>query len=398
MSELGLITVGTCAESPVALEVLFFHGLGGDAHASWGGPDESGYWPSWLLLDAKGVDVFSINYAAPKFHVNGKIANMPMYDKALEICDYLVSSGIGKKPLVVICHSLGGLLIKQILRVCQDSEDKNFQKLFENIRGVIFLATPHDGSGMADLVQCFPVLGSSKIVEAMEQDGANLRDLKAWFSKTAVDREIRIKSYYEMKPTNGVVIVGQNSANPDVHGSTVVAADADHVSIAKPTNSKSPVYRGVVQFIKDCAKDVAAPVGNNPRINFLDEEIDRYKVQLDRLDLDEKLCLGGRDFEIPDARRKREAFDKRLKKHAAQRSAQEFFTSLLSQVETRFRLHVYPHIVSGADMMVINSAIQEHIVNPITKDHGSADGVNAALIDEMIYYLTGLCNIRWHHE
>ena len=399
MSELGLTKVGECTEQPVELEILFFHGLGGDAEKSWGGPGQPGFWPAWLLDDLKGVAIYSLGYIAPKFHTTGKDANMPMYDKASELCDYVTKSGLGKKPLVIICHSLGGLLVKQIMRNCDGSLDKHHQALIENVRGVVFLATPHDGSVGSDLVKHFPILNNSQIVQAMQSDDAGLRDLKQWFSKAAYDRSVLVKAYFETKPMIGsTLLVGQNSANPDVHGCTPVAADADHTTIAKPVNKNAGVYKGVVQFIADCQKEAIEPVTNNPEVNLLEDEIEKYRTQLDRMDLEEKLSRGGRDFEIPDARRKREAFGKKLKKHAAQKSSQDFFTKLLGQVHSRFHLHVFPEIVKGAELSSVNTLIQNQVVDPIIRDYGHEDGVNADVILEMIYYLTGLCHIRWHHE
>lgn len=393
MTELKLIAVGACAEQPIDLEVVFFHGLGGDAQESWGGPEESGFWPGWLLKDLKGVAVFSLGYVAPKFHTDGTNANMPLYDKAGELCDYLLSSGLGKKPLLIVCHSLGGLLVKQIMRACEGSTEKKRKKLIENIRGIVFLATPHDGSIGADIVKCFPIFNNSKIVQAMQSDADGLRELKEWFSGNVANRNIPVKAYCETKPTFGsTLLVNKNSANPDVHGCVLVPADDDHVSIAKPANQNAAVYKGVKQFIEECQKDSILPVAINPEVSRLDDEINKYKEQLDRLDLEEKLSLGGRDFEIPTARRKREAFDRKFKKHAAQKSSQDFFTKILGQVETRFHLHVYPKIVEGTELTAVNTLLQDQVVDPILQAHGHEEGVNAALI-RSVGRISGCCRI-----
>ncbi len=57
--------------------------------------------------------------------------------------------GIGHRPLILIAHSLGGLLAKQLVREACDRQPPHALK--SNIVGIVFFATPHTGSSFADI-------------------------------------------------------------------------------------------------------------------------------------------------------------------------------------------------------------------------------------------------------
>ncbi|KAH6682505.1 hypothetical protein B0J14DRAFT_527884 [Halenospora varia] len=55
-----------------------------------------------------------------------------------------------ERPLIFIVHSLGGLVLAQALLICTKAE-KEVEKVFQSTRGIIFMGTPHAGSGLADI-------------------------------------------------------------------------------------------------------------------------------------------------------------------------------------------------------------------------------------------------------
>src|SRR5882672_11013521 len=63
MSELHKIS--GCTDALRKADVLFIHGLGGDAFATWrSGEDKSTSWPHWLGEEFSDVGVWSLGYAA----------------------------------------------------------------------------------------------------------------------------------------------------------------------------------------------------------------------------------------------------------------------------------------------------------------------------------------------
>lgn len=66
------------------LDIVFIHGLNGDAADSWRNKEDE-FWPSWLHNDFDDICVWSVGYdATPSKWTNN---SMPMQDTSLAILD-----------------------------------------------------------------------------------------------------------------------------------------------------------------------------------------------------------------------------------------------------------------------------------------------------------------------
>jgi triacylglycerol esterase/lipase EstA (alpha/beta hydrolase family) len=57
-------------------------------------------------------------------------------------------------PIIFVCHSLGGILVKKALEISEGNRGKNTEDLrliFVSTYGVMFLGTPHNGADPAKL-------------------------------------------------------------------------------------------------------------------------------------------------------------------------------------------------------------------------------------------------------
>jgi pimeloyl-ACP methyl ester carboxylesterase len=88
------------------LDVVFLHGLGGDARRTWDAGEA--FWPGWLGEDVLGIAVWSVGYAASPSGWLGRA--MPIQDRAVNVLARLRNEGIGDRPLIFVTHSMGGLL------------------------------------------------------------------------------------------------------------------------------------------------------------------------------------------------------------------------------------------------------------------------------------------------
>ena len=116
--------------------MIFIHGLGGDAFGTWrGGKEDSSSWPHWLGQEFPDVGVWSLDYAASPTRFARVLGlfwkrkqdsgySMALPDRASQVLDLMVQHRLGERPLLFVCHSLGGLLVKQILRKADDAGDR----------------------------------------------------------------------------------------------------------------------------------------------------------------------------------------------------------------------------------------------------------------------------------
>jgi pimeloyl-ACP methyl ester carboxylesterase len=258
--------ISGCDSEARKADVIFIHGLGGDAFGTWRhGDDNSSLWPGWLGQEfVDEIGVWSLGYAASPskwLRVLGGFSRskrdagygMPLPTRAGQVLDSMVQHDIGRRPILFICHSLGGLLAKQILRKANDAvKSPSMQQVAHQTRAVLFLATPHAGADLASrLDDLRTIFGTTASIEDLREHSAHLSDLYDWYCDHASTLGIETKTYYEMRPIGGVLpIVNPGSARSGV-GANPVGLDEDHLSIAKPPDKNAQVCRAALDLLRN---------------------------------------------------------------------------------------------------------------------------------------------------
>ena len=257
-----LTRISPTAPDKHRVDVVFVHGLGGDPYKTWRfGTDESSSWPHWLSMELPEICVWTLGYpASPSklmrvrrlFSGASRDAGhtMPLPERAQNVLDRMAQKGIGDKPLVFVCHSLGGLVVKHVLRKADVARNEARHALLGNVRGVLFLATPHAGAELATLLRAFQgIFGTTVTIEELRAHDAWLGDIYDWYQTKASELDIETVTYYESRAQHGVaMIVNRASANPGV-GRNPVPLDEDHLSIAKPRDPEAPVCDAARELI-----------------------------------------------------------------------------------------------------------------------------------------------------
>lgn len=276
-----LVRVRGCDNPQRRGDVVFVHGLNGDPRQYWfppGEPDK--FWPAWLGEDLPDIGVWSLAYenaalTPRRFSLARRFLQagfaMPLMDRADDVLLRLELEGIGGRPLVFVTHSMGGLLVKQLLRTAHDSTNARRKAVAEQSRGVCFIATPHIGSDLAKLAHFFAtLLGTNVSIDELRPHEPLLRDLNRWY-RDYVSREgsgIKTLSFYEMKPLPRVGLVVQpGDADPGVSRAGLHPLDEDHNSICKLKSRSSSLYQRVLEFVDlECLqRDTAgSPMGSVP--------------------------------------------------------------------------------------------------------------------------------------
>lgn len=139
-------------------DIIFVHGLTGDPVTTWVSPGatepEGEYWPKWLATDLPHVNLYTLGYPASLFAQWAK-KEMNLYERAKHSLELLAGYQLGERPLIFVCHSLGGLLVKQVLRTAKESSEQTWHRIADHCVAVLFLATPHSGSSFATLLSVF---------------------------------------------------------------------------------------------------------------------------------------------------------------------------------------------------------------------------------------------------
>jgi len=250
MATISRLSTGS---DPTSIDVVFVHGLWGNAEKSWefvdtqSGSDYKQFWPKDLADDCSSAIVWSVGYDSSPTKWTGH--NMPLLDRANSLLDLLDANEIGSRPIVFIAHSLGGLLVKAMLRASADtpaSQDK--AALHRNTKGVVFFSTPHTGSSLADLGRSIPGGRPTEILTELAKNDAYLRDLRQWFSDKGKELDYKCLTYFESYKTNNVTVVDAVSADPN-HGLRPVPFDGDHYTICKIPDRSDQCYRQVLKMI-----------------------------------------------------------------------------------------------------------------------------------------------------
>lgn len=117
-----------------------------------------------------------------------------------------MSSG---KPIIFIAHSLGGIVVKEMLcRSRRSAEVTNLQNIFRFTAGIIFFGTPHAGSpGPSSLTFLFRFwyqrcwrTASDQVLRALTVTSERLKQLKEEFNPLALDQNWLLHSFQERDP------------------------------------------------------------------------------------------------------------------------------------------------------------------------------------------------------
>ena len=227
----GLVTLLRPDAGTETVDIVFVHSPYASSDATWRSADATFVWPkTWLAKTLPTAKVYVYNYAAT--------AASPALDDAVNtLVASLRTKNLGKeRPLVLVAHGLGGLLVKQaVATACADEQTSSGQWY------AIFFGTPEGAVTTRDWCGLVPVQKTEELEPVIVTwCAASVSAAKA-FSQTNVSS----LSFVESLATNGRVLVPRMREATNV----VRAEGADHHGISRPANVDSSVYCAFVGFI-----------------------------------------------------------------------------------------------------------------------------------------------------
>lgn len=246
-----------------AIDIVAIHGLNGHREKTWIDKESGINWlsdPSCLPGDIPDARIMSYGYNSSSYFSRGDSDVRDFASALLAALKAKRKSNAEKqRSLVFICHSLGGIVFKQL--VVRGHEQNSFYgPLLEKIQGIIFLGTPHRGSDLAywdsigTRIVRAATLGlttNTKLSKDLKVDSEMLKRISDSFAHRGA--AFRIRSFYETEflPGLNCCVVDRDSARLGWSNELDIASPSNHSNICKFTSRDDPRYELIVSELLD---------------------------------------------------------------------------------------------------------------------------------------------------
>uniref|UniRef100_A0A0E0K9T1 GPI inositol-deacylase n=1 Tax=Oryza punctata TaxID=4537 RepID=A0A0E0K9T1_ORYPU len=279
-SETGDAPSNTSKHTPPLMDVVFVHGLRGGPFNSWRIADdkssttkaglvesidedagkEGTCWPrEWLSADFPQARFLTVKYKTNLTQWTG--ASLPLQEVSSMLLRKLIAAGIGSRPVVFVTHSMGGLVVKQML---YQAKLNNYDKFLNNTNGLVFYSCPHFGSRLADMPwRMGLVFRPAPSIGELRSGSPRLVELNDFVRQRHSKGLLNVLSFSETQVTPIVEgyggwalrmeIVPIESAYPGF-GELVVLPSTDHINSCKPVNKNDPSYADTLAFLEKILK------------------------------------------------------------------------------------------------------------------------------------------------
>ncbi|KAL8750818.1 MAG: hypothetical protein Q9199_006829 [Rusavskia elegans] len=255
-------------EDPV-VDIVAVHGLNGGPIKTWTTNKTDKFWladQEMLPKHMSNARILSFGYDASVAAFFGRTSSDTILQHAHTLVAELVADrqleGAMNRPIIFICHSLGGIVVKRALAYSASRTSKLIQHLhsiFVSTYAILFLGTPHQGSDKAELAstgrkiidtmvpsKVFDTDG--KLLEALKEGSEILQNVTDMFAPLM--KNFRIYFFWEQEKTDFgptfKYVVKEYSAAPILDDTERAGLPYDHRNMCKFESRTAPGYRLVV--------------------------------------------------------------------------------------------------------------------------------------------------------
>ncbi|KAK8130582.1 hypothetical protein PG999_002962 [Apiospora kogelbergensis] len=257
------------------LDIIAVHGLNGKAFKTWTEKDKM-WLADFLPVDIPYARIFTYGYNSG-VAFTGSASRIDDYSRTL--LERLMAkrrqfSPLEKRPLIFVCHSLGGVVVKRAL-VMAHERSQRYESITKDTVGIMFLGTPHRGSDGAFWAKLFGNLANTLTLGAIRtqllEDLKRKSDILGAVCSQFVERSQslhRIFSIYERVRIKGLpsLVVEEDSAVMGLPNEVPIPIEANHRSMCRFSTNSSEQYRMISDCIKEMAEDAlgSSPSGASP--------------------------------------------------------------------------------------------------------------------------------------
>ncbi|RYP15106.1 hypothetical protein DL765_005929 [Monosporascus sp. GIB2] len=259
------------------VDIVAVHGLGGHAFNTWTDKDGHLWLRDSLPARVPRVRVMTFGYDSTVLFGSSRAS---INDFALDLTTRLEverqHTEERRRPLVFVCHSLGGVVFKEFLVHLSLQLDR-CHDLLRSVCGVVFMGTPHRGSRAAAPARLLSriinvaTLGSavrSDLIRTLQVSSIELETISR--HATELLKELTIVSFYEQKPIGPALVVEPFSAILGLPNERAIPINADHRKIAQTSPRKEQRYLPVWTSIKELVEASSMTLAESNR-QFLDK-------------------------------------------------------------------------------------------------------------------------------
>ncbi|KPI37380.1 Protein SERAC1 [Cyphellophora attinorum] len=275
--QFGLTEVFTPPQPLV--DVVFVHGLNGHPYNTWAThkPTEV-FWPTDLLppaLEDQRCRILTYGYDAQVTAFSDGASKDKIHNHAEHLASRLVANRSLKRalerPIIFVCHSLGGLVVKRSLIHSKNVRSDKIERqrsIFVSTYGILFLGTPHNGSDIAKWGSLLERISHAvlpkkfmdsqpHLVQALKSNNETLQNINRLFIE--IISRYHVYFFHESKPMDfkGSLqyIVDEDSAAPVIEGVERMGIERDHSHMCKFESEDAPGYEVVAEAIQRYAED-----------------------------------------------------------------------------------------------------------------------------------------------
>jgi tetratricopeptide (TPR) repeat protein len=209
--------------------IVFVHGIFGNAGRTWTAPTGA-YWPRLLLGDDAfhDFDVYVANYESPP------LGNTLTVDEVVATLNSrFTADGVFTKhrEVVFVCHSLGGIIVQQLLLTFRENARK--------VPLIYFFGVPEEGAQVAAIGKWF---SSDPLLKTLLHGNENEYLLSLENQWRAARFEVHRYCAYEKKPVKGGIVIVDRLSSTRNCDDPPIPINEDHFGIVKPSNRAHDSY------------------------------------------------------------------------------------------------------------------------------------------------------------
>ncbi|PGH08671.1 hypothetical protein AJ79_05953 [Helicocarpus griseus UAMH5409] len=241
------------------IDIVFVHGLTGNARTTWLDEQTQVHWPRDLLhLDIGAARIMTFGYDADVVNFLTQAAQ----DSISGYANDLLGSLAGQRTeflhnygIIFVAHSLGGLVVKRAITLSRESRSSRLRDIETHTRGIVFLGTPHHGSDLAKWGGILTELANLAnpanrgVVKVLQKDSDMLADLRNGFHNVVEKRKmegnpIQLCCFYETLPLFNSLVVPKYSAV--ISGEDQFPIHKNHKDMTKFSTREAKGYRDII--------------------------------------------------------------------------------------------------------------------------------------------------------